>query len=120
MLAEIVGERGLGKTCSGARQRGAALLAMAGGLLLWGTLPAHAAVQKFRCTNVASGAPWTIAVDLDRARVNTFPARISDTWISWHDPSAGYFELERATGKLRLRNASSTGGYFLYYACRPE
>ena len=68
----------------------------------------------------ASGASWPIVVDLDRGRVDSLPATITDKWISWHDPKQGFFDLERATGKLQFRNASSTGGYFLYYTCRPE
>jgi hypothetical protein len=77
-------------------------------------------VLHLRCTNRASGANWPLVVDLGRDRVDSLPATISDDWISWHDPKQGFFELERATGKLQLRNASATGGYFLYYTCRPE
>jgi hypothetical protein len=73
-----------------------------------------------RCTNPASGTSWAVAVDLDRGRVDSFPATINDKWISWHDPTQGFFELERSTGRLQLRNASSTGGYFLYYICHLE
>jgi len=73
---------------------------------------------ELRCTNPASGTNWSIVVDLDRGRVGSLPATITDKWVSWHDPTRGFFDLERATGKLRLRNASSTGGYFLYYVCR--
>jgi hypothetical protein len=78
------------------------------------------AILHLRCTNPASGASWSIVVDFDRGRVDSLTATVSDRWISWRDPNQGFFDLERATGKLRLRNASSTGGYFLYYACRPE
>ena len=81
---------------------------------------AEAGVLRFRCTNPASGANWPVVVDLDRAVVDTWPASISDKQISWHDPKEGFYDLERATGKLQLRNASSTGGYFLYYTCRSE
>jgi hypothetical protein len=99
------------------RRAGFAIVALA---LLWAAPLRAAAVLHLRCTNPASGANWSIAVDLDRGRVDLLPAAVSDRWISWHDPKQGFFDLERATGKLRLRNASSTGGYFLYYACRPE
>ena len=81
---------------------------------------AEAGVLRFRCTNPASGANWPVVVDLDRAVVDAWPASISDKRISWRDPKEGFYDLERATGKLQLRNASSTGGYFLYYTCRPE
>ena len=73
-----------------------------------------------RCTNPASGASWPLNVDLDRRRVGSFSATITDKWISWRDPKEGFFDLDRATGQLELRNASSTGGYFLHYKCRPE
>jgi hypothetical protein len=76
-------------------------------------------VLHLRCANPASGASWQLVVDLGRGRVDSLAAVISDEWISWHDPKQGFFELERATGKLQLRNASATGGYFLYYTCRP-
>lgn len=73
-----------------------------------------------RCTNAASGTSWPIVVDFDRATVDSMPATINDSSISWHDPKQGFFDLDRATGNLQLRNASSTGGYFLYYTCRRE
>src|SRR5262249_2949479 len=88
----------------------AALLVTAGGG------PAAAAgLPRLRCTNPYSGASWPIVVDLDRGRVDSLAATITLAWISWRDPGRGFFDLERATGKLQLRNASSTGGYFLHY-----
>ena len=81
---------------------------------------AAAGILHLRCTNPASGASWPIDVDLDHGRVDSFSATITDKLISWHDPKQGFFDLERATGKLQFRNASSTGGYFLYYTCRAE
>ena len=75
---------------------------------------------RLRCTNPASGTSWPIVVDLDHGTVDSLAATINRSWISWHDPKQGFFDLDRATGKLQLRNASSTGGYFLYYTCRPE
>jgi hypothetical protein len=79
---------------------------------------AAAGILHLRCTNPASGASWPITVDLDHSRVDSLTATITDEWIDWHDPKQGVFELERATGRLQFRNASSTGGYFLYYTCR--
>ena len=81
---------------------------------------AEVALLHLRCTNSASGANWPIVVDLDHNLVDSLPATITDKWVSWHDPKQGFFELERATGKLEFRNASSTGGYFLHYTCLPE
>ncbi len=77
-------------------------------------------VLHLRCINRASGASWPLVVDFDHSRVNSLSATITDKWISWHDPKQGFFNLERATGNLQLRNASATGGYFLYYTCRSD
>jgi hypothetical protein len=79
-----------------------------------------AGILRLRCTNPASGASWPIVVDLDHRRVDSLSATITGKRITWHDPKQGFFDLERGSGKLELRNASSTGGYFLYYVCRPE
>ena len=71
------------------------------------------------CTNVASGTSWQIKVDYDRGTVDSNPARISDTEISWHDASdGGNYTLDRKSEKLTVIVASSTGGYFLYHRCR--
>ena len=86
-----------------------------------GTAAADAGSRlNLRCTNPASGASWPVVVDLGQRLVNSQPATIGDASISWRDPKGGIYELERSTGQLRFRNASSTGGYFLFYACRPE
>ena len=77
-------------------------------------------VIELRCTNPASGVSWPLVVDLDHGRVGALAATITDSWVSWHDPQQGFFDLERATGRLQFRNASSTGGYFLYYTCRVQ
>lgn len=70
------------------------------------------------CTNPASGAHWQIKIDYDRQTVDANPARISDGEISWHDASdGGNYTLDRASGKLTVIVASSTGGYFLYDHC---
>jgi hypothetical protein len=82
-----------------------------------GATAADTGMLQIRCTNPASGATWPIAIDLGRNLVDSRPATITDKWISWDDPKQGVFELERATGKLRFRNASSTGGYFVFYTC---
>ncbi|HTT80384.1 MAG TPA: hypothetical protein VMF86_11960 [Stellaceae bacterium] len=76
--------------------------------------------QHWRCTNATSGANWTIVVDAADQRVDRFPATITERWASWRDPGRGFFDLDRATGALQLRNASSTGGYFLRYRCRRD
>jgi hypothetical protein len=96
------------------------LSAAIGGALL--VVAGHAAAEnlKFRCTNDASGSSWDVAIDLGHRRVDNLPAEIDGGSISWRDPENRTYELNRTTGALRMRNASSTGGYFLYYTCRPE
>jgi hypothetical protein len=99
----------------------ALIVGCAGGLLAVDC--GHAAetgLLHLRCTNPAGGANWSIVVDLDQRLVDSRPASITSSWISWHNANGGVFELERATGKLQLRAASSTGGYFLRYTCEPE
>src|SRR5215469_6345666 len=73
------------------------------------------------CTNPASGASWQIKVAYDRSTVDSNPARIRDTMISWHDATdGGNYTLDRKSGNLTVIVASSTGGYFLYDRCRLE
>ena len=81
---------------------------------------AETGVRNFRCVNTVGGATWSMAVDFDHKTVDSVPATINDKWISWHDPKGGYLDLERATGKLSMRAASTTGGYFLHYNCQAE
>ena len=81
---------------------------------------AETGIQHLRCTNPASGSSWPITVDLGHGTVDSQPATITDSSISWPDPKQGTYDLERATGKLQFRNASSTGGYYLSYNCHPE
>ena len=73
------------------------------------------------CTNPASGASWQIKVDYDRSTVDSNPARIRDTMISWHDATdGGNYTLDRKSGNLTVVVASSTGGYFLHDRCKLE
>jgi hypothetical protein len=81
---------------------------------------AQPAVLRWRCTNPASSASWELTVDPGGGRADRFPATITERWVSWRDPAKGFFDLDRATGDLQMRNASSTGGYFLHYRCRRE
>ena len=71
------------------------------------------------CTNPASGATWQIRIDYTRGTVDSNPAHISDTEISWRDAKdGGNYTLDRKSGNLTVIVASSTGGYFLYDRCR--
>ena len=70
------------------------------------------------CTNPASGTTWQISIDYDRATVDSYPARVSDAEISWHDAKdGGNYTLDRGSGDLTVILASSTGGYFLHHRC---
>jgi hypothetical protein len=105
----------------------ARLLAMAiGALAVSIAVPARSGeVQRgeiaITCTNPVSGTTWQITINYDRNTVDSNPARITDTKISWHDQSdGGNYTLDRKSGNLTVIVASSTGGYFLYDRCRLE
>ena len=73
------------------------------------------------CTNLASGSSWQIRLDFGKATVDSNPARMSDTKITWHDATGGgNYTLDRVSGNLTVVVASSTGGYFLHHRCRME
>jgi hypothetical protein len=76
--------------------------------------------MHLNCANVVGGATIAIVVDPDHQTVDSLPATVSDKWITWHDPNRGYLDLDRSSLKLDIRIASSTGGYFLHYLCKPE
>ena len=88
------------------------------GLPLIGHLPAHAAEITYLCINPASGTMWNLKIDDARQTADSLPAEITTTRTTWHDTvRGGFYELDRKTGLLTFRNASSTGGYMLYYRC---
>ena len=96
------------------------------GALVVGVVPAVTAERQhgatiMTCTNPASGASWQIRIDYDRGTVDSNPARMSDTQISWHDAAdGGNYTLDRKSGNLTVIVASSTGGFFLYDRCKPD
>ena len=96
------------------------------GALVFGVVPAVAAERQhgttiMTCTNPASGASWQIRIDYDKGNVDSNPARMSDTQISWHDAAdGGNYTLDRKSGNLTVIVASSTGGFFLYDRCKPD
>ena len=104
------------------RPMAVALAVCLGGMALWGTRQngsAQAAENAITCTNPASGAQWQIRVDYQRSTVDSYPARMSEADISWHDASdGGNYTLDRKSGDLTVVVASSTGGYFLYDHCK--
>ena len=73
------------------------------------------------CTNPMSGASWQIAIDFDRATVDSNRAEITDAKIAWFDPTdGGNYTLDRKSGDLTAIVASSTGGYFRHGRCSLE
>lgn len=89
--------------------------------LLLSAVPVSADAKEMvlTCTNPNSGTTWDLKVDFDRRMVDSFPAEISDQWITWQDtPRQGVYEFDRASGDMTMRGPSSMGGYFLHYHCR--
>jgi len=72
------------------------------------------------CTNLVSGASWQLTINFGNSTVDSNPARISSSKISWHDGKGGNYTLDRKSGKLTVILASSTGGYFIYDRCTLE
>jgi hypothetical protein len=71
------------------------------------------------CVNPASGASWQVKIDYDRSTADSYPARISETQVSWRDKTdGGNYTLDRKSGELTVVVASSTGGYFLHHRCK--
>lgn len=95
-------------------------LAATGAAFLLTSGTAAADILELRCTNDANGSSWNVAIDLDHRRVDNLAAEIDGGSVRWRDPEHRTYELDRRSGALRMRNASSTGGYYLYYTCRPE
>jgi hypothetical protein len=85
----------------------------------YGSQAAAAGTLTFVCTNVQSGASWTVTADDVKGTVGPYKATISAHWISWYDMArAHYFDLDRRTGELTDRYASSVGGVILHHNCR--
>jgi hypothetical protein len=77
--------------------------------------------SKFQCTNPKSGTTWDVKVDYDRCTADSFPAKITGSQIAWHDTlHGGYYYLDRASGAMTFKNASSNGGYALHHTCRAD
>ncbi len=93
-------------------------------LALLALLPAagaQAAVTTWHCVNPHSKAAWDLRIDDEKKLVDAFPAEITAGRVEWHDTvDGGYYSLDRATGALTMRSASSTGGYFLFDRCAPR
>ncbi len=73
------------------------------------------------CTNPLSGTSWQIMIDYRKATVDSYPAEITPTGISWFDAKdGGNYKLDRKSGDLTASVASSTGGYFRHGRCSLE
>ena len=78
----------------------------------------EAAAQPVVCRNTASGASWTLRVDIRAKTVDGFPADFSGETIAWHDArDFGNYTLDRGSGELVAVFPSSTGGYRLVHRC---
>jgi hypothetical protein len=108
----------LAKTSFQARARTAAIAVLAATAAPAFHPEAEAGEVAVTCTNPFSGAIWRIAIDYDLKTVDSNPARISETEISWRDAKDGWrYTLDRKSGKLTVILASATGGNFLYDRC---
>ena len=73
------------------------------------------------CTNPVSGASWQITIDYRNSTVDSHPAEITRSAISWFDPKdGGNYTLDLRSGDLTAIVASSTGGYFRRARCSLE
>jgi len=91
-------------------------------LLLCLASPARCATPKhvvtLICTNPFSHVTWPLHIDFYRHTVDSTPAQIGSSAISWFGSTHGrHYTLNRNTGRLTVVIASSTGGYFLHDHC---
>jgi hypothetical protein len=95
-----------------------AVATLAASLGAAGAQPGRQSKVAFQCTNPKSGTTWDVNVDYDRSTANSFPAEITNSQIAWHDTShGGYYYLDRVSGALTFKNATTTGGYTLHHTC---
>jgi hypothetical protein len=104
------------------RVLGAGIIGLAAGLVVPAiSVNAQEGKTAVTCTNPISGASWQIAIDFERATVDSNQAKITLATISWFDPTdGGNYTLDRKSGALTAIVASSTGGYFRHGRCTPE
>lgn len=94
------------------------IAALMAGLSVALAAEAQHGVTAMTCTNPFSDAHWQIRIDYDRHTVDSNPAGIDDSTISWRDATNGwYYALDRKSGKLTVTVASATGGNFLHDQC---
>ena len=101
------------------RSLAAGLMVLAVGMV--GSARAQHGETAVTCANAVSGAPWQIRIDYDRSTVDSNPARISNSEITWKGAKDGWnYTLDRKSGNLTVVVASATGGNFLYHRCKLE
>jgi hypothetical protein len=82
---------------------------------------AQESAAAITCTNPISGASWQILIDYRKPAVDSNPAEITRSEISWFDPKdGGNYRLDRKSGDLTATVASSTGGYLRHARCSLE
>jgi hypothetical protein len=82
---------------------------------------AQEGVTALICTNPANGMSWQVLIDYGKPTVDSYPAEITRTGISWFDPKDGSnYTFDRKSGDLTANVASSTGGYFRRARCTLE
>jgi hypothetical protein len=102
-----------------AHARTAAIAGLAAAAVAASGRVAEAEGVAVTCTNPFSGATWQIAIDYDLKTVDSNPASIGETEISWRDAKDGWrYTLNRKSGALTVVLASATGGNFLHDQCR--
>jgi hypothetical protein len=73
------------------------------------------------CTNPANGMSWQVLIDYGKPTVDSYPAEITRSGISWFDRKDGSnYTFDRKSGDLTASVASSTGGYFRRAHCTLE
>ncbi len=85
--------------------------------------PAHPAVPPgaaaVRCVG-ADARAWTLTLNAARGLADGQPASFGPRRVAWRNlGDGGAYALDLATGALTVTRASSTGGYQVFFACRP-
>jgi hypothetical protein len=121
-LSESVSGKGAAAYGGFAVALGLAVALLAASIGAGGAQPGHQfradQFANFQCTNPKSGATWEVKVDYGQNTADSFPAEITQSQIAWHDTvHGGHYYLDRASGALTFKNATTTGGYALHHTC---
>jgi hypothetical protein len=99
----------------------AGIAGLAAGLVPTIDVSAQEGPAAVTCTNPANGMSWPILIDYGQSTVDSYPAEITRSGISWFDPKDGSnYNFDRQSGDLTANVASSTGGYFRRAKCTLE